>query len=72
LNKQFRAVLAIPASLAGASAFAAVPPGVEGAFTTMATDFATLLGYGVTLAVVIWGGYLILANGRKMLNKTGK
>lgn len=67
-----KAKLAALAALASPAAFAAVPAGVEGAFTTMATDFATLMGYGVTLAVVIWGGYLILANGRKMLNKTGK
>lgn len=67
-----KAKLAALAALASPAAFAAVPPAVEGAFTTMATDFGTLLGYGVTLAVIVWGGYLVLANGRKMINKTGK
>jgi len=71
MNKRFAAIAAIPAVMA-TSVQAAVPAEVTAAFTTVATDFGILLGLGAILLVAVTGGYLVLSNGKKMMNKAGK
>lgn len=56
-------VLAIPAK-------AAVPAGVETVFTTAATDFGTVVGYGWTLFLVIVGGLMLFGLVRKVVSRS--
>jgi len=52
-----------------APAQAAVPTGVETVFTTAATDFGTVVGYGWTLFLVIVGGLLLFGIVRRVISK---
>ena len=52
-----------------APAQAAVPAGVETVFTTAATDFGTIVGYGWTLFLVIVGGLILFGLVRKVVSK---
>jgi hypothetical protein len=49
---------------------AAVPAGVETVFTTTATDFGTILGYGWTLVLVVIGGLALIKLGKKVFYKS--
>lgn len=59
------------ASLLGIStaAQAAVPTGVEAVFTTAATDFTTIVGYGWTLFLVIVGGLILFGIVKKVVSR---
>lgn len=59
------------ASLLGIStaAQAAVPTGVEAVFTTAATDFGTIVGYGWTLFLVIVGGLILFGIVKKVISR---
>lgn len=62
--------LAFVAALVGTSnAIAAVPAGVEAVFTTTATDFGTVAGYGWVLLLVIVGGLVMFKIVKKVLGK---
>jgi len=54
---------------AAVNANAAVPTGVEAIFTTLATDFGTIVGYGWTLFLVIVGGLALFGIVKKVFNK---
>lgn len=60
------------ASLLGIStaAQAAVPLGVETVFTTAATDFGTIVGYGWTLFLVIVGGLILFGIVKKVISRS--
>lgn len=49
---------------------AAVPTGVETVFTTAATDFSTIVGYGWTLFLVIIGGMVLFKIVKKVFFKS--
>lgn len=49
---------------------AAVPTGVEAVFTTAATDFGTIVGYGWTLFLVIIGGMVLFKIVKKVFFKS--
>jgi len=53
----------------GAAANAAVPTGVETVFTTAATDFGTIVGYGWTLFLVIVGGLVLFGIVKKVISR---
>jgi len=61
-------VLAVSALLAPV-AYAAVPVGVETVFTSTATDFGTIVGYGWTLFLVIVGGLILFGIVRRVISK---
>lgn len=63
--------VAFVASLLGIStaAQAAVPTGVEAVFTTAATDFGTIVGYGWTLFLVIVGGLILFGIVKKVISR---
>lgn len=48
---------------------AAVPAGVEVVFTTAATDFGTIVGYGWTLFLVIVGGLILFGIVKKVVSR---
>jgi len=48
---------------------AAVPTGVEAVFTTLATDFGTVVGYGWVLFLVVIGGLALFGIVKKVFNK---
>jgi len=48
---------------------AAVPVGVETVFTTAATDFTTVSGYGWTLFLLIVGGLLLFGIVKKVISR---
>lgn len=50
-------------------AHAAVPAGVETVFTTLATDFGTVVGYGWVLFLVVIGGLALFGIVKKVFNK---
>jgi len=62
------AVVAV-SSLVVAPAQAAVPAGVETVFTSTATDFGTIVGYGWTLFLVIVGGLILFGIVRRVISK---
>lgn len=41
----------------------------EAIFTGAAGDFGTLIGYAITLAVVVWGGLVVFKLAKKLYNK---
>lgn len=49
---------------------AAVPVGVETVFTTTATDFGTVVGYGWTLFLTIIGGLILFKVVKKVFFKS--
>lgn len=51
-------------------AAAAVPLGVETVFTTAATDFGTVVGYGWTLFLTIIGGLILFKLVKKVFFKS--
>lgn len=64
-------LLACMTALTGMSvAQAAVPAGVETVFTTTATDFGTILGYGWALVLVVIGGLALIKLGKKVFFKS--
>jgi len=71
IRKMLAAVsLGIAASIAAVgNAVAAVPAGVETLFTTTATDFGTVLGYGYTLFLVVVGGLIVIKLVKKVFFK---
>lgn len=71
LIKSFFAPAAGAAGLVAANVQAAVPTGVESAFTTMSTDFGTILGYAYTAGAVVVGGGVIFAISWKLLKRVG-
>jgi len=67
------ALVAAPVlALASLPSMAAVPAGVEAIFTTAATDFGTLLGYGYTAAAVIVTGMIVLGLSLKVAKRSTK
>lgn len=52
---------------AAVPAHAAVPTGVEAVFTTTATDFGTIVGYGWVLFLTIMGGMILFKIVKKVL-----
>lgn len=65
-------MLAVLASLFGASAYAAVPTGVETVFTTLATDFGTVVGYGWVAFLVVIGGLALFGIVRRVIGKVAR
>jgi len=63
------AALASLLGLQAPQAEAAVPAGVETLFTTTATDFGTVLGYGYTLFLAVVGGLIIIKLVKKVFFK---
>lgn len=51
-------------------ALAAVPAGVETVFTTTATDFGTIVGYGWTLFLTIVGGLILFKVAKKVFGRS--
>lgn len=41
----------------------------EAIFTGAASDFGTLIGYAITLAVAVWGGLVVFKLAKKLYNK---
>lgn len=71
MKKFLLGVLAATASVLGIqSAQAAVPAGLETVFTTAATDFGTITGYGWTLFLAIVGGLILFGLARKVLRRS--
>lgn len=69
--KQKIAALSLAAlSVFAVPAQAAVPTGVETVFTTAATDFGTIVGYGWTLFLVIIGGMVMFKLVKKVFFKS--
>jgi len=66
------ALVAFPLALASSVSMAAVPAGVETIFTTAATDFGTLLGYGYAAAAVIVTGMIVLGLSLKVAKRSTK
>lgn len=66
LNKL--AVLA-PIVVAVSGAQAAVPAGAEAVFTTLATDFGTIAGYGFTALGIITGGMIVMGLVKRVAKK---
>ena len=66
------AVVLTASSLLGisATAHAAVPVGVETVFTSTATDFGTVVGYGWTLFLAIVGGLILFKIVKKVVAKS--
>jgi len=50
-------------------AIAAVPTGVETLFTTTATDFGTIIGYGYVLMLAVLGGMVLIKIVKKVFFK---
>ena len=69
--QKFYALMAVLAALLGfgSAANAAVPAGVETVFTSAATDFGTIVGYGWTLFLVIVGGLILFGIVRKVISR---
>ncbi|MBB3016879.1 hypothetical protein [Cupriavidus alkaliphilus] len=67
--------LAIVASLftvagaANAQTASTTAAGFQAIFTGAAADFATLIGYAITLAVAVWGGLVVFKLAKKLYNK---
>jgi len=61
---------AVALSVVAVPAQAAVPVGVEAVFTTAATDFGTIVGYGWTLFLAIVGGLLLFGIVRKVIARS--
>lgn len=69
LNAYVGALVLAALSLFGSAAHAAVPAGVETVFTSTATDFGTIVGYGWTLFLVIVGGLILFGIVRRVISK---
>lgn len=71
LRNILKKLVAGAAALLGAVsvAYAAVPVGVETVFTTAATDFGTVVGYGWTLFLVIVGGLIVFGIVKKVISR---
>jgi len=67
--KKSLALVAAPLALT-APAFAAVPTEAQAIFTTAATDFGTLLGYGYVAMGVIVVGMIILGLTKRVAKKS--
>jgi hypothetical protein len=63
-------LLASVAAMFAVPAQAAVPAGVETVFTTAATDFGTVVGYGWVLFLVIVGGLMLFGIVRKVIARS--
>ena len=61
---------AVALSVVSIPAQAAVPAGVETVFTTAATDFGTVVGYGWVLFLAIVGGLLLFGIVKKVLSRS--
>jgi len=61
-------MVAFAAALPAVS-MAAVPEEAEAIFTTAATDFGTILGWGYTLMIAVVGGLIILGLVKKVAGK---
>jgi len=69
MNK-LQSLALVAGSLAASVASAAVPAGAEAIFTTAATDFGTLLGYGFTAMTVVIGGWIVFRQVKKMAQRS--
>lgn len=67
--KAIKLMCAAVLSLLVSAAHAAVPTGVETVFTTAATDFGTIVGYGWTLFLVIVGGLVLFGIVKKVVSR---
>ena len=63
-------VVAVSSLFLAPVAQAAVPVGVETVFTTAATDFGTIVGYGWTLFLVIVGGLILFGIVKKVISRS--
>ncbi len=70
MGKLLKAVGASAVGLVAVPAMAAVPAGVETVFTTAATDFGTIVGYGWTLFLVIVGGLVLFGIVKKVISRS--
>lgn len=55
---------------AGGYASAAVPAGAEAIFTSVATDFGTIIGYGFTAMAAIVGGMIVFTLVKSVAKKS--
>ncbi len=62
--------VAVALSVVAGPAQATVPAGVETVFTTAATDFGTIVGYGWTLFLVIVGGLILFGIVKKVISRS--
>lgn len=67
--RKLASLAAIPALFGAVAAHAAVPVAAEGIFTTAATDFGTVLGWGYTLMIAVVGGLIVLGLVKKVASK---
>lgn len=65
-----RALALVSLAGVGVAANAAVPAGAEAIFTTLATDFGTIAGYGFTLMAAVVGGLIVMKLVKKIANKS--
>lgn len=63
-------IVGVALSFSQAPAHADVPTGVETVFTTAATDFGTIVGYGWTLFLTIAGGMILFGIVRRVFHKS--
>lgn len=63
-------LLGLVAAVVAVPAMAAVPAGVETVFTTTATDFGTIVGYGWTLFLTIIGGLILFKVAKKVFGRS--
>jgi len=70
LLKMLGALVASALAVVSGAVQAAVPAGVETVFTSAATDFGTVIGYGWTLFLVIVGGLILFGIVRKVISRS--
>lgn len=72
MNKILKALVLGVVLMLGAleQAAATIPAGVETVFTTAATDFGTVVGYGWALFLTVIGGMIVFRIVRKVLPKS--
>lgn len=58
--------------VAANQAYAAVPEAAEDIFTTAATDFGTIIGYGFVAMAAVVGGMIVFDLVRKIAKKSTK
>jgi hypothetical protein len=63
---------ALTLAAVGGVAQAAVPAGAEAIFTTAATDFATVIGYGFVAMAAVVGGMIVFNIVRSVAKKSTK
>ncbi|MFJ4290333.1 hypothetical protein ACIP1U_11160 [Cupriavidus sp. NPDC089707] len=70
INPKLAAAVAMFAAAGAANAQASTNASAfQAIFTGAASDFGTLIGYAITLAVAVWGGLVVFKLAKKLYNK---